>query len=176
MKTPTVLIHTQEGVTNYEVDQDDEVSEVKVVLFNWDHLADPATTRGDLCKVWKEIWRLPESMREVAMGCLIRLVEARFAITALFIPQRWKNDAVIADGQPVRFDVTEQLLRRGPDYVDNLRDRSYPTDDLAENLYDRLTHPGPFDIEVKDDAMEFLYADENEAGAAELQDSLQEPE
>ena len=88
---------------------------------------------------------------------------------ATFIPEVWINDyATEIDGR-IEFDVTDQLLLRGPDYLDNLRDNSYPTDDLAECLLARQKHDGPFRVEIKEPALAFIYADENEAGARERQ-------
>ena len=103
-------------------------------------------------------------MRQGPLTELIGLVQRRFPLVAAFHPQRLVNGREVAAGQPVKFDVTEKLLWRGPDYIDNLRDDDYPIDDLAEDLLARLHHDGPFMINVQAAAMEFLFADENEAG------------
>jgi hypothetical protein len=154
--TPIVMIVVQAGIAHYVARGD-----VKVVLVDWYELTEPS--RGELCRAYKALWDLPESMRAGPLGDLIGEIQRVFPIMATFCPERFQTaDRVVPDGRPVRFDVTEKLLLRGPVYIDNLRDRDFPTDDLADDLPARQEHDGPFRVEVKDDAMEFLFADESE--------------
>ena len=138
---------------------------VKVLVIEWDKLE--TASRGILCTAYKNIWSLPEDMRVSPLTELIGEVQRRFPIKAIFHPQWWINDYAVDAETPVEFDVTEKLLLKGPDYIDNLRDASYPADELAADLLEQQHHPGPFRIEIMEAAMEFLFADENEAGDAE---------
>jgi hypothetical protein len=172
---PTVLVSIRDGHTSCATSTA-AGGNVRVLILNWDELTD-TTSRGDLCRAYKDIWSAPEDIRTGPLTELIGEVQRRFPIMATFHPQRFQTVArsapsqtavrLVPDGQPVRFDVTETVLLRGPDYLDNLRDKDYPTDDLADDLLDRQQHDGPFQVEVKEVAMEFLFADENEVGDAE---------
>ena len=155
--TPVVLISVRDHVVSY-----DFRGNIEIVVIDWDVLEEASL--GKLCRAYKTIWSLPEDMRQGPLTELIGLVQRRFPLVAAFHPQRLVNGREVAAGQPVKFDVTEKLLWRGPDYIDNLRDDDYPIDDLAEDLLARLHHDGPFMINVQAAAMEFLFADENEAG------------
>lgn len=156
-----VMIVVQAGLVSYT-----SRGNVKVVFVDWYEKTEPS--RGYLCGVYKTLWNLPEDMRNGPLADLIGEIKRLYPIVATFCPERFQTaERVVPDGLPSRFDVTEKVLWRGPDYLDNLRDRDYPTDDLAADLPARQEHDGPFRVEVKDDAMEFLFAAENEAGDAE---------
>jgi hypothetical protein len=154
---PSVLVHAHDGDSTVYCSR----KEVNCVIISDDDLANG--TRGTLCEIYKEAWTLNPALKAKAMALMIPAVKKRFPIMATFIPEAWINDyATEIDGK-VPFDVTELVLSRGPDYMENLRDDDYPTDDLAEDVPERQAHGGPFRVEIKEAAMEFLYADENEA-------------
>lgn len=155
---PNLLVQITGDTALYEADSD-----MNVVLINWDRLADDDTTRGTLCEVWKEIWTLPEAMREGPLCDLIDMVEERFPIMAEFCPEWWDNDYAVPAGPPVPFDATAAILRMGPDAVDSMQDNALPTDRLADDLPARQAHDGPFEVKVRQAALEFLAADLNEA-------------
>jgi hypothetical protein len=161
MSEPAIVVITVRGiVTHYETRGD-----VKVAYIDWDELEE--SSLGALCRTYKLLWLLPEDLRRGPLTELIGAVQRRFPIEATFHPQRLVNGREVPAGQPFEFDVTEALLLRGPNYIDNLRDDEYPVDDLAENLLAQRHHDGPFMIDVQQAAMEFLFADENEVGDAE---------
>jgi hypothetical protein len=157
---PVVLVGVEGGVASYSVSG---TSKVKVVLVDWDDLEDGEQTLGAYCRAYKEIWGLPDDLKAIALPSLIDVIRKRRPIMAVFQAQWWDDDYAREAGPPVLFDVTEALLLRGPDAIDNLRDDDYPTDDLADALPERMRHDGPFLVRVKDAAMAFLFADENEA-------------
>jgi hypothetical protein len=138
------------------------IGDVRVVLFDWDHLTNRGT-QGELCRAWKQAWGLPAELRDEVLNALIPVVKRRCPISAMFQGEYWDNDYARPTGKPVQFDVTEKILRMVPADVDNLRDDDYPTDELADDLPQQEQHDGPFRVEVVEAAMEFLFADENEA-------------
>jgi hypothetical protein len=159
-----VLVGVEGGVASCSISGN---CNVMVVVVDWDDLEQG--TLGDYCRAYKEVWGLPDDLKAIALPSLIHGMRKRHPITATFQPQQWQDDYAVPCGDPTRFDVTEALLTRGPDYIDNLRDDDYPTDDLAEGLPERERHDGPFLVRVKDAALAFLYADENEAEDARAQ-------
>ena len=132
----------------------------QVVVIYWDELAEGSL--GKLCYTYKQIWGLPESIREGPLCALIREVRRRFPFTAQFIPQQYEDGFLRPAGPPFTFDITEPVMRLGPDGIENLIDRCYPTWELARGLPEREAHTGPFDVEIDKMALEFLYAEENE--------------
>ena len=160
---PVVLICIRGSEVSYANDGD-----VDIVVLDWDRLE--SGTLGDLCRAYKEVWDLHPDMRRDPLTDIIALVGSRFPIMAEFRPQRFRDaDHIEPDGAPVAFNATEAVLIRGPDYIDNLQDAHYPTDELANTLPERQAHDGPFEVEVdRRAAMEFFYADENEAADGHL--------
>lgn len=143
---------------------------VNGVIINFDELE--KDSRGYLCDAYKQLWTLPEAMRCKALPAVIAVIKRRFPIKAKFYPQRFKTtDKIEPDGPPVEFDVTEAVLNQGPDYIDNLRDVHYPTDELADDLPERQAHDGPFAVEIKEAALAFLFADENEEAEEKLKEA-----
>lgn len=154
---PSVLIQALGGEVEY-----DARGTVRVVLIDWSDLKAGWATRGALCRAWKAVWTLPASQRHLALGELIGLVRRLFPIRATFTAESYTLGGLVDIADPVAFDVTEQVLKMAPDEVDNFQDDDYPTDRLAEDLPQRRDHYGPFRVEVKAAALEFLSADENE--------------
>ena len=137
----------------------------KIVYINWDELTEGSL--GQLCKTYKALWDLPKDIREGPLCALIREVRRRFPFTAQFIPQQHVDGFLKPAGPPFTFDITEPVMRLGPDGIENLVDRCYPTWELARGLPEREAHTGPFDVEIDKMALEFLYAEENEVGDAQ---------
>lgn len=163
---PIVLIQARDGEISHAVAAG---ADVPVVLLDWDRLEE--ASQGGLCRAYKAIWGLPADLREGPLAELIGVVQRRCPIMATFHPQRWEGKhRTVPDGPPTRFDATGIVLRMDPDAIDSLRDRHYPVGVLAAGLPARRAHDGPFDVDIKEAAMEFLYADENEAGRARLEE------
>ncbi|HEY2159589.1 MAG TPA: hypothetical protein VGH33_28455 [Isosphaeraceae bacterium] len=157
-----VLITIRDGVLAW-----DSRDIAQIILIDWDELEE--ASMGAVCRAYKVIWGLPEVMRMSALTDLIGLVQRRFPLKATF--QAWACDAdgnYTGDvGPPVEFDATEALLLSGPDAVDGMSDRDYPTDDLAAGLPELQRHDGPFHVRLSDQVLEFIFADENEAHDAQ---------
>jgi hypothetical protein len=154
---PSVLIQAWSNATEY-----DASGPVKVVLIDWMTLGNPSlVTRGALCAAWKAVWGLPDHQRRLVLNGLISIAVSRYPIRATFQAESGEH-GLFDLGKPVVFDVTEQVLKMSPDEVDNFQDDEYPTDHLADDLPQRQSHHGSFRVEVKEAAMEFLNADENE--------------
>lgn len=153
---PSVLIQTWSNAIEYNAS-----GPVTVVLIDWSDLKPGWATRGALCAAWKAVWGLPDHQRRLVLDGLIERVRQLFPIRATFQAESGEH-GLFDLGKPVVFDVTEQILKMSPDEVDNFQDNDYPTDQLAEDLPQRQSHHGPFRVEVKEAAMEFLRADENE--------------
>jgi hypothetical protein len=148
-----------------------DIKQVNAVVLDTDEMKN--VSRGYLCEAYKEAWTLHPKVRSVALKALIVEVKRQCPIMATLVLEAWVNDhAVEIDEGRVKFDVTEALLNRGPDYMENLRDDDYPTDDLADDVSERKEHKGPFRVEIKEAAMEFLYADENEREEAKRKEEL----
>jgi hypothetical protein len=165
---PTVLIEVRDGEVRHTGHMD-----VAIVVINWDRLAGMGT-QGELCRIWKTLWRLPKAVRERPLYRLIALVEEKFPIMATFQPLRYATESdgrARPDGPMVTFDATEPLLLLGPDVVDNFQDRDYPTIALANDLPAQKAHDGPYEVEVRQAAMDFLFADENEAEEQKLREA-----
>ncbi len=73
-------------------------------------------------------------------------------LMAVFRPQAWRNDQAIEIDQPVRFDATEKLLQLPAEAIRDFKHNNYDSDDLAEDLPERQTHSGPFEVDVDLDA------------------------
>lgn len=153
---PSVLIQAWGAEVEYNAS-----GTVRVVLIDWSDLQPGFATRGALCRAWKEAWTLPAHQRDLVLGELIKRVRQSFPIRATFQAESGEH-GLFDLGAPVPFDVTEQILQMTPDEVDNLRDDDYPTDHLADDLPQQQAHDGPFRVEVKEAALEFFSADENE--------------
>jgi hypothetical protein len=157
------VVHVQDGEATVYC----AVKEVNAIVVHWEDLE--RGSRGLLCDLYKELWATTPYVRKHILPIVIAAIKRRFPIKARFHPQRFRTaDKIEPDGPPVEFDVTEVLLNQGPDYIDNLRDVHYPTDELADDLPERQAHDGPFAVEIKEAAMEFLFAAENEAEAEKL--------
>jgi hypothetical protein len=154
---PSVLIQTWSNATEYNVS-----GPVRVVLIDWSDLKPGFATRGSLCTAWKAVWGLPGHQRRLVLDGLIERVRQLFPIRATFTAEAYTPGGLLDIGDPVEFDATERVLKMSPDEVDNFRDDDYPTDHLADDLPRRRDHYGPFRVEVKWAALEFLNADENE--------------
>jgi hypothetical protein len=135
----------------------------RVVHLNWDELT--TASLGRLREAYGRVWDIPEDVREGPLCALIREVRRRFPFTAQFIPQQYVDGFLKPDGPPFTFDITEPVLRLGPDGMENLVDRCYPTWELARGLPEREAHTGPFDVEIDRMSLDFLYAEENEEQA-----------
>ena len=154
MDKPVVVMMLRDGACAILSDPDN----VTVVRLDWDELA--GASLGKLCRAYKQIWDLPESLRPGPLNAIVLVVGSRFPIMGEFRPE---------SGPPMTFNATEAILTRGPDYIDNLRDRHYPVGDLAAVLFAQEIRNGPFQVDVDTEAaLEFLYADDNEAEAARL--------
>jgi hypothetical protein len=160
---PGVVVHVQSGETTVYCGR----TEVNTVILHWKELE--YGSQGLLCELYKDLWALGPNSRSLTLHIVIAAIKKRFPIKAKFHPQRFKTaEKIEPDGPPIEFDVTEALLKLGPDYIDNLRDVHYPTDELADGLPERQAHDGPFAVEIKKAAMEFLFAPENEEEAEKL--------
>lgn len=67
---------------------------------------------------------------------------------AVFRPQAEVNGHVIDIDGAVEFDATEQLLRMPVERIRGFRQHTDDSDELADNQTGRLTHTGPFEVDV----------------------------
>ena len=73
-------------------------------------------------------------------------------LMALFRPQAWRNDLAIDIDSPVWFDATTKVLDFPVEAIRAFRHNDYDSDDLAEDLPERQSHPGPFEVDLDLDA------------------------
>jgi hypothetical protein len=153
---PKILVHIVTGESIVYCD----IKYVDAVIVHEEEMKQGS--RGYLCGTYKDLWALHPNMRKEIMPLVIAEVGRRFPIKATFYPLKKEGKKLVPDGPPVTFDVTEQLLSQGPDYIGSLRDPGAPTKQLADKLPERKAHKGPFEVDVRSAAMEFLFAAESE--------------
>lgn len=72
-------------------------------------------------------------------------------LIAIFRPQKWKGDECIDLDDEVEFNATYAFLSLPLEQIRGFSLNDYDSDGLAEDLLERQTHKGPFEVDVDPD-------------------------